>query len=398
MINKSEMPDVLVVDDVPANLVAMKRLLKNLPVNVVTANGGFEALELTINHDFALVLLDVQMPEIDGYETAEMMKSTEHSKHLPIIFVTANSTAEENIMKGYAVGAVDYLTKPVNGEILREKTFIFVELFNQKKQLIELNADLLEAQKEAEKLNQLKSDFLANMSHELRTPIHAMVGFCELGIMSVEQWDNSDHIENLEEIKDSGGRLLSLVNNLLDLSKLESGVIELNFNKNDLLSIIHSSAKSLMSLVEEKNQILNIVGESTFVSCDDAKIYQVIVNFISNSIKFSPIEQEINVEVKSLLTDDMTRAEGITFTPAVMVTISDKGVGIPKDELKTVFDKFIQSSKTKTGAGGTGLGLAICKEIIDEHGGKIWTENIPEGGCRFSFALPLMPFLENVND
>ena len=389
-------PEILLVDDVPANLVAMQRILKNSDVNIIKSSGGYEALELTMKHDFALVLMDVHMPEIDGYETTEMLKSTEHSKNLPVIFVTANLEDEENVLKGYAVGAVDYISKPVSAEILRKKVNVFVELYRQRKELEQLNRKLLETQEKAEQSSRLKSNFLANITHELRTPMHAIIGFCDIGKMNIAEWSKDEQLENLEEIKDSGTRLLSLINDLLDLSKLESSNVDFDFRESDLKDIANTVAKSLRSLVEDKNLRLIIDGRPQKVYCDKAKILQVMTNFLSNAIKFSPPGRNILLSFDASLPPETVEYAVKPGEESVFFSVIDEGVGVPRAELITVFDKFIQSSKTKTDAGGTGLGLAICKEIIEGHGGTIWAENALNGGAKFTFSIPRMQHMTEV--
>jgi len=386
---------VLVVDDVQVNLIAMKRIINRDDLEVITASSGYEALELTMKHDFAVILLDVQMPDVDGYETAEMIKMAEHSKHIPIIFVTANSTEEQNIMKGYNVGAIDYITKPVNKVILCSKVNVLVDLYKKEERLKKLNAELMMSQREANESNVLKSEFLANISHELRTPMHAITGFVELGIMCMDKWKSTEQLDNLNEIKESSLRLLNLINDLLDLSKMEANAIEFHTGDYKLENVINESIRTLKSLIDEKKLKIDIkkCDDLPRAECDSSKISQVIINFLSNAIKFSDEGNDIVITTEETMLNIGRRKTDCENVPAVSVSIIDSGIGIPEDELDSVFNKFIQSSTTKTGAGGTGLGLAICKEIIEGHAGKIWAENIPDGGAKFSFTIPIIqPF------
>lgn len=380
--------NVLVVDDKPANIFAMKRVLGDMDVNIICANGGYEALALTLRYDFAVALMDVQMPEIDGFETAELMGMAEHSKRIPIIFVTANYTEEENLLRGYKAGGVDYITKPVNGSILESKVKVFVQLHRQKQELHRLNDELSNAWEEAQKANKLKSQFLANISHELRTPMHSIMGFSELCLMNLDKWSQELLKKNLETIYGSGRRLLSLLNDLLDLSKLEAKAINFDFKISHISNVIYGVVDGLEPLLKEKGLSVAVnvshgVPEAEF---DEQKISQVILNYLSNAVKFSPDGAEIRVEVsaKDNLLDDKGRE-----IRAMKLVVSDQGCGVPEDEFKRVFDKFVQSAKAKDVSGGTGLGLAICKEIILAHDGKVWVKNNAKGGADFCFMIPL---------
>jgi len=225
---------------------------------------------------------------------------------------------------------------------------------------------LLIAKGEAEAANQAKSEFLANMSHELRTPLHSILSFASFGIKKYTKAKPEKLLDYFDIIKRSGKMLQELLDDLLNLAKLESGKTTFVFKPTDLVMLVKSVMNELEPLLSERNlsirhEVHKFDGE---VTLDADKIKQVLRNLLDNAIKFSPKGR-------------------------IRVSVRDQGPGIPQDELEVVFDKFVQSSKTKTGAGGTGLGLAICHEIIDAHRGRIWAENRPEGGAVFSFEIPL---------
>ena len=254
--------------------------------------------------------------------------------------------------------------------------------------------DLKKAKEKAEQTeakakaaNYAKSEFLANMSHELRTPMHSILSFAEMGVEMLDDFSKEEQKENLELIFNSGERLLKLLNELLDLSKLEAGAIEFNITQNHLLSVVKETVEQLDSLARDKKITIEIVEPDipTEASFDRAKITQVIWNLFSNAIKFTPEGKTISISFNQTTIDIKDNGT----VPALSSTIIDQGIGIPEKELEAVFDKFIQSSKTKTGAGGTGLGLAITKEIIEGHNGKIWAKNNPEGGAAFTFIIPI---------
>lgn len=254
------------------------------------------------------------------------------------------------------------------------------------RRVVERTQELAKAKEAAEEANRSKSMFLANMSHELRTPMHAILSYADFGIDEIDSARKDELLKYYRRIHDSGARLLSLLNNLLDLSKLEAGKMEFQIRQDDLRKPLKIVLKELQKLFEEKGIRLEIEEpESPVMACFDAgKIVQVIYNMFSNAIKFSPQGGKIKAGYGKT---SIQHPSGRDIA-AVSFYVSDDGVGVPEEELESIFDKFTQSSKTKTGAGGTGLGLAICAEIIGEHGGKIWCKNNPDAGARFTFVLP----------
>jgi PAS domain S-box-containing protein len=238
-------------------------------------------------------------------------------------------------------------------------------------------------QKEAvERAAKAKSEFLANMSHELRTPMHAILSFAKFGRKKCATSEKPELDEYFEIIQTSGTRLLGLLNDLLDLAKLESGKMIMKRSHGDFLNVIEQTKVELSALLNERSITLNtkVLTENTKSAFDKQRMIQVLMNLISNSIKFSPKGSEICVTV--------TEGRSSDGAEVLRCSVGDEGPGIPKDELETVFDQFTQSSQTKTGAGGTGLGLPICREIIKAHGGHIWAENSASKGALLSFVVP----------
>jgi PAS domain S-box-containing protein len=253
------------------------------------------------------------------------------------------------------------------------------------------NMELGRARDAAEAANEAKSEFLTNMSHELRTPMHAIIAYTRLGLDKVGanlvEKDKLTHY--LSRIDQSANRLLKLLNDLLNLSKLESGKMTYLMADADISEVVQTAANELKAYAGSRQ--ISVMVESAApltVRCDEVRLVQVVSNLLSNAIKFSPEGRTVRIRFRL---DHLTRSPAAigAAEDAVLVSVVDEGIGIPENELDSVFDKFVQSSKTRTGAGGTGLGLSICREIVQAHGGLIWVVNNPAGGATFQFSIPL---------
>lgn len=257
----------------------------------------------------------------------------------------------------------------------------------------EKTQELRSAALKADEANRAKSEFLANMSHELRTPMHAILSFAKLGTEKLGKVEASKIEHYLSNIHASGTRLLRLLNDLLDLSKLEAGKMDMQKTETDLCTLLHEVLRELAELINNRNLSLQFLPEPlperANLQADPTRIMQVLRNLLSNAIKFTPAGGQIYIQIKPVFDHP---AANVNQPDGWDITVQDTGIGIPENELESVFDKFVQSSHTKTGAGGTGLGLPICREIVQAHGGSIHAENRPAvaSGVCFVVHLPII--------
>ena len=394
---------ILLVDDQPANLDALEASLATTGCKFVLARSADAALLALLDQDFAAIVLDVMMPGMSGFELTTMIKRRERTRQVPILFLTARMLDQQDELRGYSAGAVDYLTKPLDPLILRAKIAVFVDLYRKRRALSRMNLELQRQIGERQKMSaelarvnadlearvgertaalaevgRRKDEFLATLAHELRTPLAALRTASEALRLKVP--DNADLVTLQGVFQRQVQQLTRLTNDLLDVSRITRDKLTLQRRRVPLAEVIHTAVETVRPLAEKQNQTVNVVApsEPVHVDGDPARLCQVLANLLDNAARYSPQGARID------LTADLSG-------PHVLIKVTDKGAGIERELMPRIFELFVQGQKSQPDEGGLGIGLPLARRLTEMHGGTLTAYSAGPGrGSEFVVQLPIL--------
>jgi len=391
--------NILIVDDEPKNLTVLETVLDDPSYRLVRAGSGEEALLALMANEFAVLVLDVRMPGMTGFELAQMVKQRKKTAHVPIIFLTAYYNEDQHILEGYGSGAVDYLHKPVNAPVLRSKVAVFAELHRTSRALEAANRALLELNETLDRrvtertlalqvsdaqlrdANRRKDEFLATLAHELRNPLAPVRNAVQVlrlkGLAPELQWST--------ELIDRQVQAMSrLIDDLMDVSRINQGRIELRRLRVDLAGILSDAVETSRPLIDEYGHELSVTmpEQQLMLDADPTRLAQAFMNLLNNAAKYT--DRGGHIEVNA-------RREG----HEVLVTVKDSGIGISPERLDSVFEMFSQvETALDRSRGGLGIGLSLTQRLVEMHGGSVEARSAGLGrGSEFLVRLPLAAVL-----
>lgn len=367
---------ILIVDDKSENIIALKRILEKHQFEVDSALSGEEALKKVLKNNYDLIILDVQMPGLDGFEVAESISGYSKTKDIPIIFLSAVNVNKQFISKGYASGGRDYMVKPFDPDVLVLKAKTFIKLYEQTCALQQMQQELVEEIEFRKQAERTKDEFITMASHELKTPLTSIKGYMQMVERSVDRDLKDDAKKYLERTRQQLEKLNILIDDLLDTSKIASGKLDFKNRVYDVDTIVET-AVDIIRQTYPGHQIIKTGHVAVKVYGDQIRIEQVILNYLTNAIKYSPDSLEILFDVSLLSSDE------------VMINITDSGIGIAKDKQEQLFTKFYRVEESSNRFQGLGMGLYICAEIIKRHHGRYGVNSEPGKGSSFYFTLPV---------
>ncbi|MEC3948341.1 hybrid sensor histidine kinase/response regulator [Sphingobium sp. HWE2-09] len=371
----------LLVDDLAENLLALEALLQRDGLVCLKARSGEEALELLLVHDVALALLDVQMPGMDGFELAEFMRGNERARHVPIIFVTAGTADRQRRFRGYEAGAVDFIQKPIEADILRSKAAIFFDLHEQRRQIMAQRDELATLATALRTADQRKNEFVAILGHELRNPIAALGA----GLHLLEKREGTEAARDIRHRMDRHVQHLArLVEDILDIARIDQGKISLKKQRMSLQDALAFAVEACQPTIEgaQHRLALDITTDPVWLDADYARVVQIASNLLNNAAKYTPAGGDIRLTMR--VVDDWAEIE-----------VADTGVGIAPDMQARIFDLFAQvKNPTGEAQDGLGIGLALVRQLVALHGGALSLKHSAPGeGSVFQVRLPIVAAL-----
>ncbi|WP_417779066.1 ATP-binding protein [Stutzerimonas xanthomarina] len=394
MPNQTDEANLLIVDDLPENLLALDALLKGPGIRVHQAESAEQALELLLRHEFALAILDVQMPGMDGFQLAELMRGTERTKQIPIVFVSAAGRELDYAFKGYESGAVDFMQKPLDTHAVRGKVSVFVDLYRNRKRLARQLEELERSRREQEVLlDELRStkaelenavrmrdDFMSIVSHELKTPLNTLILEVQLRKLQLGR-ENVAAIspDRLRQMVDKDERqiqsLIRLIDDMLDVSRIRTGKLSIRPTQVDLGKLVASVVENFAPQMEASGCTLLFQRPEPVIGLwDEFRIEQVLANLLTNAMRYGA-GKPVQVNVS-------------TTAAGACIEVRDHGIGISQKSLERIFCQFERAEGSESSA-GLGLGLFIAEQIIKAHSGLIQVESEEGKGALFRVLLPL---------
>jgi len=407
-------PKIMLVDDREDNLLSMETVLEPDGYRIVKAMSGRQVLKLLLtDFDFALILMDVQMPNLNGFETASLIYERDRLRHIPIIFITANNYGEENIFRGYRAGAVDYIYKPVNPDLLRAKVAVFVDLYRKNQRLLaqeqkliavnrSLELEILERKASEEKIKELNRQLLENIarlesvnkdldlfafmaSHDLQAPLRKIRMFSDRLLAAPEESLSKDSRLYLSRIQGVSKRMQDLINDILRFSKIS--VEKESFEEVDLNGVLQEVLSEMEGVIQEKNAEI-ILENLPILPASTVLMGPLFSNLIANSLKYCKSQQPPRIRVRYEAADPSGLNGRETETLYGRIFIEDNGIGFDQKYAEQIFDMFRRLHPTAEYE-GTGIGLALCKKIVEMHKGFISAIGKPGEGSVFIVSLPL---------
>ena len=383
----AQVTKVLIVDDLPENLLALSKIIEQDDRIIYQASSGEQALSLLLEHDFALAILDVMMPEMDGFELAELMRGTERTRNVPIVFVSAAGKELNYAFKGYETGAVDFLYKPLDIAAVKSKVNVFVSLCQQRNEVKRQVAELEEGrralratQAELEHSLKMRDDFMSMVAHELRTPLNTLFLETQLREMQLDKGNLAAfNEEQLRRMVARDGRqiqsMIRLINDMVDVSRIRSGKLSIRPARTELAALLGRIVSDLAQRTEAAGGTIELHAPQPVQGVwDEFRVEQIIINLLTNALRYGGSKP-----VKISLTAQDGRAT---------IEVRDQGVGIaPEDQLR-IFAPF-ERAGTKDVREGLGLGLYIARQLAESHEGTLDVDSVPNEGAAFRLTLPL---------